>query len=393
MELIEGDCLEVMKDLSDNSVDFLFCDLPYGQTSCKWDCLIDLDLFWKQVNRVCKQDAVMAFTCSVKFGNTLINSNPKCFRYDLVWVKSAACGFLNAKKMPMKKHEMVYIFYRKLAKVYTENIALHHTHKFLKATPNSVKTNLYSSKTTEKPRELYRNEGGQYTPPLPNSVIKEENVVVKDTEYENREIKKRNTIKKEENYGKEYLKKKENFRAYNKKLGAKGEESHLYEPPLPNSVIKEEIYGKEYLDKKTDYNERKNGESRYNPPLPNSVIKEENVVVKTTFECDGLYGKKDIIKYKNSDGTINKSLNLTRYEPPLPNSILEIKSEKGKHATQKPVPLMEYLIKYFTREGETVLDPTMGSGGTGIACKNLNRKFIGIEMDKDIFDVAVERNK
>ena len=327
MELIEGDCLEVMKDLSDNSVDFLFCDLPYGQTSCKWDCLIDLDLFWKQVNRVCKQDAVMAFTCSVKFGNTLINSNPKCFRYDLVWVKSAACGFLNAKKMPMKKHEMVYIFYRKLAKVYTENIALHHTHKFLKATPNSVKTNLYSSKTTEKPRELYRNEGGQYT------------------------------------------------------------------PPLPNSVIKEEIYGKEYLDKKTDYNERKNGESRYNPPLPNSVIKEENVVVKTTFECDGLYGKKDIIKYKNSDGTINKSLNLTRYEPPLPNSILEIKSEKGKHATQKPVPLMEYLIKYFTREGETVLDPTMGSGGTGIACKNLNRRFIGIEMDKDIFDVAVERNK
>jgi len=224
MKLIEGDCLEEMKDMSDNSIDFLFADLPYGQTSCKWDCLIDLDLFWKQVNRVCKQEAVMAFTCSVKFGNTLINSNPKCFRYDLVWVKSAPCGFLNAKKMPMKKHEMVYIFYRKLPKVYTENIALHHKHKFLKATPmpekpdlygrlwdkngkpytktkiqnqytpplpNSVikeenvviKTNLYSSKTAENPRELYRNEGGQYTPPLPNSVIKEENVVVKDTEY------------------------------------------------------------------------------------------------------------------------------------------------------------------------------------------------------------------
>ena len=255
MKLINGDCLEVMKDLSDNSIDFLFADLPYGQTSCKWDCLIDLDLFWKQVNRVCKQEATMAFTCSVKFGNTLINSNPKCFRYDLIWVKSAACGFLNAKKMPMKKHEMVYIFYRKLPKVYTENIALHHTHKFLKQDkvkymesdlygnggkdtqnksirqhkilykkseyepplPNSVikeenvviKTELYSSKTSEKPRELYRNEGGQYNPPLPNSVIKEENVVIeKDNDYENREIKKRNTIKKEEGYGKEYLKKK-----------------------------------------------------------------------------------------------------------------------------------------------------------------------------------------
>lgn len=294
MELINGDCLEVMKDLSDNSIDFLFCDLPYGQTSCKWDCLIDLDLFWKQVNRVCKQDAVMAFTCSVKFGNTLINSNPKCFRYDLVWVKSAACGFLNAKKMPMKKHEMVYIFYRKLPKVYTENIALHHTHKFLKQDKvkeenEVIKTNLYSSKTTEKPRELYRNEGGQY-----------------------------------------------------------------------------------------------------NPPLPNSVIKEENVVVETR-DIEGLYGEeKDKIRFK-VNGKLRDSE--PRYNPPLPNSILEVKSEKGKHATQKPVPLMEYLIKYFTREGETVIDPTMGSGGTGIACKNLNRKFIGIEKDKDIFDVAVERNK
>jgi len=289
MELINGDCLDVMKDLSDNSIDFLFADLPYAATSCRWDVLIDLDLFWEQVNRVCKQDAVMAFTCSVKFGNTLINSNPKCFRYDLIWVKSAACGFLNAKKMPMKKHEMVYIFYRKLAKVYTENIALHHTHKFLKEKNDVIKTNLYSSKTAEKPRELYRNEGGQYAPPLPNSVIKEDNIVV-----EKRDIK-------------------------------------------------------------------------------------------------GLYGEeKDKIRFK-VNGKLRDSE--PRYDPPLPNSILEIKSEKGKHATQKPVPLMEYLIKYFTREGETVLDPTMGSGGTGIACKNLNRKFIGIEMDKVIFDVAVERNK
>ena len=80
------------------------------------------------------------------------------------------------------------------------------------------------------------------------------------------------------------------------------------------------------------------------------------------------------------------------YNPPLPNTILEIKSEKGKHATQKPVPLMEWLIKYYTREGEVVLDPTMGSGGTGIACKNLNRQFIGIEKDEEIYKVAVERN-
>jgi DNA modification methylase len=114
MELYNDDCLKKMKDIDTNSIDLLFCDLPYGQTSCKWDCLIDLDEFWKQVNRICKDTTPMFFTCSTKFGVSLINSNPKNFRYDLVWVKSAPCGFLNAKKMPMKKHEMVYVFYKKL---------------------------------------------------------------------------------------------------------------------------------------------------------------------------------------------------------------------------------------------------------------------------------------
>ena len=439
MKLINGDCLEVMRDLSDNSIDFLFADLPYGQTSCKWDCIIDLSLFWKQANRICKQDAAMAFTCSVKFGNTLINSNPKCFRYDLIWVKSSACGFLNAKKMPMKKHEMVYLFYRKLPKVYTENIALHHTHKFLKPQSNGYTGKCYGG---EK-----KSIKTQYTPPLPNSVIKEENIVVeKDNDYENREIKTRNTIKNEENYGKEYLKKKQNFRSYNKKLGAKGEESHLYDPPLPNSVIKEETFirgrnktisNKDVYDSDERFNngklyhhnrklqkgddpiydpplpnsvikeenvvetrdttnyknnsdlygnidrpdfKRKNGESRYTPPLPNSIIKEENIVVETNYNT--LYGNVNI-----------DNIHKTRYDPPLPNTILEIKSEKGKHATQKPVPLMEWLIKYYTREGELVLDPTMGSGSTGIACKNLNREFIGIEKDEEIYKVAIDRNK
>ena len=297
MKLINGDCLEVMKDLSDNSIDFLFADLPYGQTSCKWDCLIDLDLFWKQVNRVCKQEATMAFTCSVKFGNTLINSNPKCFRYDLIWVKSAACGFLNAKKMPMKKHEMVYIFYRKLPKVYTENIALHHTHKFLK----------------------------------------QDNVVGECCKYD-----------------------------VNKNTYGGGKDGRI-----------------KISKNKEDH------QQKYEPPLPNSVIKEENVVIEKR-DIEGLYGEeRDKIRFK-VNGKLRDSE--PRYNPPLPNTILEIKSEKGKHATQKPVPLMEWLIKYYTREGEVVLDPTMGSGGTGIACKNLNRQFIGIEKDEEIYKVAVERN-
>ena len=342
MELINGDCLEVMRDMSDNSIDFLFCDLPYAQTSCKWDVLIDLEQFWKQVNRICKQEATMAFTCSVKFGNSLINSNPKCFRYDLIWVKSAACGFLNSKKMPMKKHEMVYIFYRKLPKVYTENILLHHTHKFLK-----------------QDKILYKKS--EYKPPLPNSIIKEENIIVETRDVEGL-------------YGKE----KDKIRF---KVNGKLRDSEpRYNPPLPNSVIKEENIVYDQQHKSDLYGEKTKRDNihktRYDPPLPNSVIKEEYT---DCYDRDRKHLR---------EGYLNK-----KYDPPLPNTILEIKSEKGKHATQKPVPLMEWLIKYYTREGEVVLDPTMGSGGTGIACKNLNRAFIGIEKDEEIYKIALERNK
>lgn len=294
MELHNGDCLEVMKDIDDGAIDLLFCDLPYGQTTCKWDCLIDLDLFWKEVNRICKDDSAMFFTCSTKFGVSLINSNPKNFRYDLVWVKSSACGFLNAKKMPMKKHEMVYVFYKKIPKIYGECIAEHHTHKFIKEPNTSVikdgtlKTTLYSSKNKTEPRELWRPAGGgQYDPPLPTSVIKDEN--------------------------------------------------------LCNYDVNKNAYGG---------------------------------------------GKEGRIKISK-----DKREHETRYEPPLPNSILEIASQKGKHATQKPVELIKWCLKYYSKEGDVVLDPTMGSGSTGVACKEMNRYFVGIEKDEDIFKVAEDRLK
>ena len=82
---------------------------------------------------------------------------------------------------------------------------------------------------------------------------------------------------------------------------------------------------------------------------------------------------------------------MTNYDPPLPNSMLEIKSTRGKHSTEKPVALMEWVFKYYSKEGDVVLDPTMGSGSTGVACKNMNRNFIGIEMDEEIFKVAESR--
>ena len=168
--------------------------------------------------------------------------------------------------MPMKKHEMIYVFYRKLP---FYDLSLH-THKFLKEHVN--------------PR-------------------KEKNA---DTLYPNRCA----------------------VATINK-----------YDPPLPNSVIKTELYSSENKEKPREL-------------------------------------------YRNEGG---------QYDPPLPNSLLEVKSEKGKHATQKPVELIKYLLKYYSKEGDTILDPTMGSGSTGVACKEMNRHFIGIEKDEKIFKVAKER--
>ena len=229
MEIFNGNCL-------DDSIDLIFCDLPYGQTSCKWDCKIDLQLFWKEIMRIKKLHTPIFFTTTTKFGVDLITSAPKkCFfRYDIVWVKSAPAGFLSAKKMPMRKHEMIYVFYEKLPFYDLSS----HKHKFIKHKENTA------------------------------------------------------------------------------------EES------------------------KTD-----------------------------------TYGKVE----RCSNGQQGK------YDPPLPNSMLEIKSTRGKHSTEKPVALMEWILKYYSKEGDVVLDPTMGSGSTGMACKNMNRKFIGIEKDKYIFDGAVKR--
>ena len=84
---------------------------------------------------------------------------------------------------------------------------------------------------------------------------------------------------------------------------------------------------------------------------------------------------------------------INKYEPPLPDSILEFQAQIGKHSTQKPVELMKWILKYYSKEGDTVLDPTMGSGSTGVACSEMNRKFIGIEKDIEIFKVSLERNK
>jgi len=238
MKLFNGDCLEEIKNIDDNSVDLIFCDLPYGQTNCKWDIIIPWEPLWNELMRVKKLNTPIFFTTTTKFGVELINNAPKkCpFRYDLVWVKSATSGFLTSKIMPLKKHEMIYSFYEK--KPYYDLSS--HTHKF-----------------SEKVKEIPR---------------------------------------------------------------------------------------------------------------------------------DSTYGN-----IKTHDLVIGETTGQPRYEPPLPTSMLEINSTRGKHSTEKPVALMEWILKYYSKEGDVILDPTMGSGSTGVACKNMNREFIGIEKDPGIYQAAVNR--
>lgn len=104
------DCLEGMKRIPDKFVDMILCDLPYGQTECKWDCKVNLTELWNHYNRIIKDKGAIILTASQPFTTTLINSNTKEFKYEWIWIKSKPTGFLNAKNAPMKKHENVLVF-------------------------------------------------------------------------------------------------------------------------------------------------------------------------------------------------------------------------------------------------------------------------------------------
>jgi DNA modification methylase len=112
-KVIQGDCLNVMQNIPDNSIDMVLCDLPYGTTQNKWDSVIDLDKLWKQYNRIVKPNGAIVLTSQGVFTAKLILSNEKYFKYKIVWIKSKSTNFLNAKKQPLRKHEDVCVFYKK----------------------------------------------------------------------------------------------------------------------------------------------------------------------------------------------------------------------------------------------------------------------------------------
>ena len=244
VDLRLGDCLELMTAIPDGSVDLVLTDPPYGKTACKWDSVIPFEPMWEQLNRTIKPNGAICLFGSEPFSSALRMSNIGMFKYDWIWAKSNAVGFVNAKLKPMNKHEIISVFSNG-------------------KTSNGNKNNM---------------------PYFPQGLV-----------LFNKEV-----------------------RSGNKK----GKDNSYWRPSLKSS---------------------------------------------------------------NGGGHIQQYTN-------YPTTVLQFdKVHKAVHPAQKPVALLEYLIRTYTNEGETVLDFTMGSGSTGVACVNTNRNFIGIELDNGYFEIARKR--
>ena len=235
IELLQGDCLELMKDIPDGSVDMILADLPYGTTAIKWDVVIPFERLWEQYKRIIKHNGAIVLFGTEPFSSNLRVSNLEMYKYDWIWEKPQGVNFAQCNHMPMSVYETISVF-----------------------------GNFGMSKNA-KVQPIYN----------PQGLVR-----------------------------------------IDKKKKAKTFTDHR---PTSNN--------KDHVQKFTNY----------------------------------------------------------------PRQVIRFPQERGFHPTQKPVALMEYLIKTYTNEGDTVLDNVMGSGTTGIACKNLNRNFIGMELDQDYFNIAKER--
>ena len=289
-----GDCLELMKTLSDKSIDLMICDLPYGETNCKWDSKIDMEQFWEQFKRIrkSKRTACIHF-CSTKFGYTLIKSWEQGYKMDMVWKKRNKTGGLQSRHRPMRNHEMIYFFYEQAPKYNRDKY-----HKRIQAKLPIIKDDKQiMGKGYEDGKQPPFNSSKYFEPPNPASVLEEKDQVYSKKGWQNGE--KMNSKEQREK---------------NKQLGV----SEYFKPPNPASVLEE--------------------------PEPVSMFESTKVFIG-----------------------------------------------KRHHQTEKPQDILEFFLKYWSDEGQTILDPTMGSGSTGVACKKLGRKFIGYELDPKIFEVAKKR--
>lgn len=321
IELYNGDCLEILPELKGRGVDLVLVDLPYGQTACEWDSVIDLQKMWKQLKKCSKHGSIYAFFCTTKFGFKLIESNPKWFRYDLVWEKSKKVGFLNANIMPLRKHEMIYIFAtnNNYDLDNSRNLGLREYARKVHAYINRPLKEIDKAVGNQGIHHFFQFNSTQFS--LPTAINYNKLIQI----YE--------------------LDKMEGFREYE---------------DIKSNWENPSISGKTYNPQKTQGKPYKS----------------------TGKNSSAIYGIKKRTPVINKTGDRHPASVI--YFPNDPDN-------KSLHPTQKPVELCEWLIKTYSNEGELVLDFTMGSGTTGVACINTKRRFIGIEMDPEIFKTAEKR--
>lgn len=309
--LMQGDCLERMKEIESGSVDMILTDPPYGTTACKWDSIIPLELMWEQLKRIIKPNGAIVMTASQHFTSVLISSNIEMFRYCWIWEKEQGVNFMLAKKNPMKVHEDICVFYLDEAEVKGRSPLFKRFRDYFHSEKERLNLTYKQIKSC-----LGNDMGGHY---FTNGV--------------------QWTLPTLENYRKL------------KTLGGFNKDWHKMKSDMESIVCR----------------------VTYNPQMTNG-----NPYISGKGDSGSVTGNVKKVQTKNSG---------TRY----PRSIQKFNRETGKHPTQKPVALMEYLIKTYTNEGDTVLDFTIGSGTTGVAARNLNRNFIGIELDENYFNIAKER--
>ncbi len=163
--LLQGDCLELMKEIKDKSIDMVLCDLPYGTTKCKWDTPINLNLLWQEYNRIIKNHGVILLFAQTPFDKILGCSNLSMLRYEWIWEKTQATGHLNANKMPMKAHENILVFYKHLPTYNPQKTNGHEPiHSYTKYISTQNNTELYGRMNKEI-------SGGGATDRYPRSII------------------------------------------------------------------------------------------------------------------------------------------------------------------------------------------------------------------------------
>jgi DNA modification methylase len=336
--LINGECLIELKNLPDKSVDFFYLDLPYGETNCSWDKKLDMDKLWKELWRLSRHKRVAyVFSCSTKFGYTLIKSWEKGFKMDLVWKKRNKTGGIYSRYRPMKNHEMVYFFYRKAPKYNRDKY--HKRIKQTKKVPNKKEADKdeyyeYTDKgsNTYGKKKIKKNgfKKQHFEPTNPASVIETD----KDYVYANKEYHKDRKVKgtignsfNPPNPASVIESDKDKLTIYGKDKKMVGKQNPSYkawfEPTNPASVIEPDIYGETQVEQKK---RGKKFEYAFKPPNPASVIEPDNKKTwvsetgKVFIMDETCYGWNEI---DTETGKTKSNFGTNSFEPPNPSSVIE----------------------------------------------------------------------